>query len=168
MENATQKHVGDCANCPNKAVTTEAVVERPSRRRFLDLLLGTSLGATLIAVFYPIIKFIIPPEIVEATQASVVAGKAGEISANSGKIFKFGNKPGLLIRTPSGELKAFSAVCTHLDCIVQYQPEAKQIWCACHNGQFNLNGQNVGGPPPRPLEEYVVNTRGDEIVVSKA
>jgi Rieske Fe-S protein len=105
---------------------------------------------------------------IEAAQNSVTAGKVSELALNSGKIFKFGNKPGLLIRSASGEFKAFSAVCTHLDCIVQYEPEKKQIWCACHNGQYNLNGQNVGGPAPRPLEEYVVNTRGEEIVVSKA
>jgi Rieske Fe-S protein len=98
----------------------------------------------------------------------VVAAKVNEVPVNSGKIFKFGSKPGIVVRTDSGELKAFSAVCTHLDCIVQYQPETKQIWCACHNGQYNLNGKNVGGPPPRPLEEFKVNTRGDEIVVTKA
>ena len=169
MENATQKQTGDCAQCPNRTALREVAVEvAGSRRRFLNLLLGTSFGATLIAIFYPIIKFITPPEVVEATQSSVVAGKVGEVAVNTGRIFKFGNKPGLLIRTPSGELKAFSAVCTHLDCIVEYQPEAKQIWCACHNGQYNLAGQNTGGPPPRPLEEFIVNTRGDEIVVSKA
>ncbi len=139
----------------------------PKRREFLDYLLGTSLGATLLAILYPVMKFMIPPAVTESAQNSVVAGSAKEIAANTGKIFKFGTKPGILVRTPAGELKAFSAVCTHLDCIVQYSPEKKQIWCACHNGQYNLSGQNVGGPPPRPLEEYVVNTRGDEIVVSK-
>jgi Rieske Fe-S protein len=162
MENINHKEKGECENCPNKTR-----VEQAGRRRFLNYLLGTSFGATLVAVFYPIIKFITPPAVIEAAQNSVVAGRATEIAVNSGKIFKFGNKPGLLIRTQSGELKAFSAVCTHLDCIVQYQPESKQIWCACHNGQYNLNGQNIGGPPPRPLEEYTVNTRGDEIIVSK-
>ena len=139
----------------------------PRRREFLDYLLGTSVGATLLAIFYPIMKFVIPPQVIESAQNSVVAGSVKELAANSGKIFKFGTKPGILIRTASGELKAFSAVCTHLDCIVQYRPDSKQIWCACHNGQYNLSGQNTGGPPPRPLEEYVVNTRGDEIVVSK-
>ena len=139
----------------------------PKRREFLDYLLGTSIGATLAAIFYPIVKFMIPPLVVESAENSVVAGSVNEIAANTGKIFKFGTKPGILVRTPAGELKAFSAVCTHLDCIVQYRPDTKQIWCACHNGQYNMSGQNVGGPPPRPLEEYVVNTRGDEIVVSK-
>lgn len=138
------------------------------RRRFLNYLLGTGVGATLVAVFYPVMKFMIPPRVTEATQNSVVAGKVGEIAVNAGKIFKFGNKPGILIHTQSGDYKAFSAVCTHLDCIVQYRTDSRIIWCACHNGQYNLNGQNIGGPPPRPLEEFTVNIRGDEIVVTKA
>jgi cytochrome b6-f complex iron-sulfur subunit len=140
----------------------------PGRRRFLDYLLGTSLVATLAAIFYPIFKFMSPPRIVESTQNSVVAGKLSDFPVNSGKIFKFGNKPGILIHTPSGELRAFSAVCTHLECIVQYRPDTKQIWCACHNGQYNLEGKNIGGPPPRPLEEYTVNSRNGEIVVTKS
>jgi Rieske Fe-S protein len=148
--------------------TTEAPENPNGRRRFLDFLLATSAGATLVAILYPIFRFMSPPKTVEAAQHSVSAGKLSEIPVNSGKIFKFGNKPGILIRTPSGDLKAFSAVCTHLECIVQYSADKKQIWCACHNGQYNLNGQNIGGPPPRPLEEYAVNTHGDEIVVSKA
>ncbi len=140
----------------------------PARRRFLDYLLGTGVVTTLAAIFYPIIRFMSPPEIVEAMQNSVVAAKLNELPPNSGKIFKFGNKPGILVRTAAGELKAFSAVCTHLDCIVQYRSETKQIWCACHNGQYNLSGQNIGGPPPRPLEEFTVNTRGDDIIVTRA
>lgn len=139
-----------------------------SRRRFLDYLLGTSAVATLGAIIYPIIRFMAPPQIVEALQNSVVAAKLSELPPNSAKIFKFGSKPGLVVRTASGELKAFSAVCTHLDCIVQYRSDTKQIWCACHNGQYNLNGENIGGPPPRPLEEYQVNQRGDDVVVNRA
>lgn len=139
-----------------------------TRRSFLDYLLGTSAFATLAAILYPIIRFMAPPQIVEAMQSSVVAAKISELPPNSGKIFKFGSKPGLIVHTASGELKAFSAVCTHLDCIVQYRPDTKQIWCACHNGQYNLNGENIGGPPPRPLEAYPVNKRGDDIVVNRS
>jgi len=139
-----------------------------TRRRFLDYLLGTSAVATLGAIVYPIFRFMSPPQVIESAENSVVAAKLTEIPVNSGKIFKFGTKPGILVRTASGEFKAFSAVCTHLDCIVQYRPDTKQIWCACHNGQYNLGGKNIGGPPPRPLEEYQVNTRGDDVVVTKA
>ena len=139
-----------------------------SRRRFLDYLLGTSAVATLAAIFYPIFRFMVPPEIVEAQQNSVVAGKLAELPVNSGKIFKFGSTPGLLVRTQSGDVKAFSASCTHLDCIVQYDPNSKQIICACHNGAYDLSGKNVSGPPPRPLDEYTVNVKGDDITVTKA
>jgi Rieske Fe-S protein len=138
------------------------------RRRFLDILLSSSIVATLASIFYPIIEFIIPPKVTEAQQNNVVAGKVGELKPNSGKIFKFGSAPGILICTATGEYRAFSATCTHLDCTVQYRADAKQIWCACHNGQYDLMGKNIGGPPPRPLEVYAVNVRGEDIIVSKA
>ncbi|RMG55557.1 MAG: Rieske (2Fe-2S) protein [Acidobacteria bacterium] len=99
--------------------------------------------------------------------SSAVVGKAKEPHPSSGKIFKFGSKPGILIQTPAGEFRAFSAICTHLGCIVQYRPDLRHIWCACHNGHYDLYGRNIAGPPPRPLERYQVNIRGDEIIVSK-
>jgi len=93
--------------------------------------------------------------------------KPDDIAVNTGQIFKFGNRAGLLIRTSNNELKAFSATCTHLGCIVRYRPDLGEIWCACHNGHFDLNGRNVSGPPPAPLEDFTVNVRGDQIVVGK-
>lgn len=138
-----------------------------SRRRFIDYLLGTSVFATLAAILYPIFRFMVPPKVVEAQQNSVVAGKVNEIPVNSGRIFKFGSKPGLLVRTEAGDVKAFSASCTHLDCIVQYDPKSKQIICACHNGVYDLTGKNVSGPPPRPLDEFLVKISGDDITVTK-
>jgi Rieske Fe-S protein len=140
----------------------------PARRRFLNYLLGTSIVATLGAILYPVFRFMVPPEIVEAQSNSVVAGKVNDIAANSGKIFKFGSKPGIVIKTATGEIKAFSASCTHLDCIVQYDPSQKAITCACHNGKYDLTGKNISGPPPRPLEEFTVNVKGDDITVTKA
>ncbi len=109
----------------------------------------------------------VPPRVVESSASSVVAGKKAELKPNTGKIFKFGNKPGILLQTPAGEYRAFSAICTHLDCTVQYREEEKLIWCACHNGRYDLTGKNISGPPPRPLEEFKVNVRGDEIIVSR-
>jgi Rieske Fe-S protein len=142
--------------------------EQPTtRRNLLNYLLGTGALASLGAILYPITRFMIPPRIVESTASSVVAATVAELKPNEGKIFKFGSKPGLLIQTPAGEYRAFSAVCTHLDCTVQYRSEEKLIWCACHNGRYDLTGKNISGPPPRPLEEFKVNVRGEEIVVSR-
>jgi len=99
---------------------------------------------------------------------AVTAAKVSDLKLNSGRIFKFGSRPGLLVRTLGGTWKAFLAVCPHLNCTVQYRSETQQIWCACHNGTFDLNGQVISGPPPKPLEEFAVNVRGDEVIVSRS
>lgn len=141
----------------------------PSRKKFLDWLLGTSVGGLVVAVAYPVVRYIIPPEVPEAAVSSVVLPfEATDMTPNTGRIFKFGSKPGIIVKTPSGELRAFSAECTHLDCTVQYRDDLTQIWCACHNGHYDLAGVNVAGPPPRPLTPYQVNVRGTQIVVSQA
>lgn len=139
----------------------------PERRSLLDFFLSASLLSFLGAVLYPVLRFIAPPRITESRVSSVVAAKVGEVAANSGKIFRFGSRPGILVRTASGEWRAFSAVCTHLQCTVQFRSDVEKIWCACHNGYFDLTGRNVSGPPPRPLEEYAVTVKGEDVVVSE-
>jgi cytochrome b6-f complex iron-sulfur subunit len=139
-----------------------------NRRRFLDGVLGTGFVSTVVAIAYPVWRFLIPPVGGEAATQSVVAAQASQVKPNSGLVFKFGSKPGLLIRTPDGELQAFNAVCTHLQCTVQYKADTSQIWCACHNGMYDLQGNVVSGPPPRPLERLTVNQRGEDVVVSRA
>ncbi len=138
------------------------------RRRFLNWMLGTGVGALSASVLYPVIRFLVPPEVEESDESQVTLPLSPrEIPRNSGQIFRFGSRPGLIIRTPQGELKAFDGMCTHLDCIVQYREDISHIWCACHNGHYDLNGTNIQGPPPRPLQEYSVIEVGDKIVVSK-
>jgi Rieske Fe-S protein len=92
-----------------------------------------------------------------------------DISAepNKAKTFKFGRTMGIIVMTETGELKAMAATCTHLDCTVQHRPDLGIIWCACHNGRYDLDGNNLSGPPPRPLEQYVINEVDADIFVSK-
>ena len=146
---------------------TTAAVDH-NRRNLLNWFLSTTAGAFLISVTYPLSRYLIPPEVEESTANTVtLALKPQEVKPNSGQIFRFGSQAGILVKDTNGELKAFSAVCTHLACIVQYRPDISHIWCACHNGHFDLNGRNVEGPPPKPLEQFVVNVRAEQIVVSK-
>jgi Rieske Fe-S protein len=140
---------------------------RVTRKSFINWLLGTSLGATAAAALYPVLRFVVPPEVAEAPVNRVLAGKLSELAPNTGKIFRFGAKPGLIVRTVNGDVRAFAAVCTHLACTVQYRPDFQHIWCACHNGHYDLQGKNIQGPPPRPLEAYKVDIAGDDIYVSK-
>jgi len=139
----------------------------PGRRRLLGFLLGSSLLASLASIIYPILKFVLPPPSGEMDADTVVAARADELAPNSGKIFRFGSRPGILIRTPTGEYCAFSATCTHLECTVQYRGREHDVWCACHNGVYDLQGRNVSGPPPRPLEVYDVHVQGEDVVVAR-
>lgn len=138
-----------------------------SKRDFLKYILGGSVVAWIAAVLYPIAEYLKPPKQSEVEVSSVKAGLLKDIPKDSGQIVKFGSKPVILIRTASGDLRAFSAVCTHLECTVQFKKEMGMIWCACHNGKYDLNGRNVSGPPPRPLQPYKVNVKGEEVFISK-
>ena len=145
-----------------------AIDREGTSRRVVNAFLATSAGAFLLSVLYPVSRYLVPPKVGESTAATVTLPlKPAEVKPNTGQIFKFGSRPAILIRTAAGDLRAFSAVCTHLNCTVQYRPDLGHIWCACHNGHFDLNGHNIAGPPPRPLEAFTVNARGDQIVVSK-
>jgi Rieske Fe-S protein len=139
----------------------------PGRRTFLNWLLGLWAAGVAASILYPILRYLLPPDIPEAATQSADAGKASTLAPNSGRVVAFGSAPAIVIRTAAGEYRAFSAVCTHLSCTVQYRPDLQHIWCACHNGHYDLNGRNIAGPPPRPLEQYDVNLRDGEIIVSK-
>ena len=138
-----------------------------SRRSFLNALLATGAASVAAVVGYPVVKFIEPPDVAEASSDAVIAAYEGELGPDEWKIFPMGAEPGILIRNADGEYLAFSAVCEHLQCTVVYRSDFGQILCPCHNGRIDMTGRNVAGPPPRPLEQFAVNQRGDEIVVSR-
>jgi Rieske Fe-S protein len=125
----------------------------------MNWFLGTSTGALFVSIVYPVFRFISPPNIPEAATAQVEAGPVNdpEIIEKGFKIIRFGADPVILIRAADGDFRAFAGTCTHLDCIVEFQSDQQRIWCNCHNGEYNLSGQVVAGPPPKPLEEYKVD-----------
>lgn len=146
----------------------DGLIENPERRSFISGALtffSTLFGALF---FFPIAKFLKQPAVSGGNVNRVVAGKVAEIPNDTGRIFRFGNTPALLIKTPDGEFRSFSAVCSHLDCTVQYMDGKQHILCACHNGKFDLSGKVISGPPPRPLEEYRVQVEGEDVIVSRS
>ncbi|MFQ5737562.1 MAG: ubiquinol-cytochrome c reductase iron-sulfur subunit [Acidobacteriota bacterium] len=146
------------------------------RRRLLNWLLGSSVSALAGSILYPVFRFISPPRMPESTTAQVMAGPTNdpELVEKGFKIVAFGVEPVILIRVAENDYRAFTATCTHLDCIVGYQKEQRRIWCNCHNGVYDLSGQNVGGPPPKPLTVLQVHlvSRGPDqaqnIVISRS
>lgn len=139
------------------------------RRSFMNWLLGGSVTALAASVFYPIARFVSAPRVPEATTNQVEAGPTNDpdLLDKGFKIVRFGSAPVILIKVAENDFRAFSATCTHLDCIVEFQKKEKRLWCNCHNGEYDLTGRNVAGPPPRPLDRYEVHVVSGNLVVKR-
>ena len=138
--------------------------ESPGRRRFLRFLMSFSVVSSISIITAPIVGFLIPPKTPTSGGGSrVLAGKLSELPAGTGKVVAMGSKPVIVTNTEAG-VSAFSAVCTHLGCIVDFDPTVRQIVCPCHDGHFNpSSGVVVSGPPPRPLAPIATAIEGDDI-----
>jgi len=138
-----------------------------SRRDFFTGLIYGSLGSLAAFIAYPVVRFLVYekklplPKAVTATLADIE-----KMPLNSAVYFQYGYLPGIMVRTETGEIKAFSAKCTHLDCNVQYRPDTQQFHCACHDGYFDITGKNIAGPPPSPLLAFAVRQEGNELVIT--
>ena len=137
------------------------------RRGVLGAILGTGVLGLIGSVVYPVWRFVFPPRDVRVAEEAVVAGQEADFPPNSGRLIMFGGEPAMVLRTPEGEYRAFLGTCTHLACTVEYRPDLQQIYCACHDGRFDLTGRNVAGPPPRPLTVLEVQLREGEVLVSR-
>jgi len=93
----------------------------------------------------------------------VVSGKFLEIlEKDLFVLVPYGPQPVMIIKLSDGELRAFTAVCTHGQCNVRYRPEEADIYCGCHKGKFTEEGVNVPGtPPPRPLRKFHLQRQED-------
>lgn len=141
--------------------------EKIGRRSFLNVVLGFGLVGWLGGLMYPVFSFLNPPKAPEVDVKNMSLGKVDDIPNDSSKMFKFGNRPGILVKTKDGEIRAFDATCTHLECTVQFKKDENLIWCACHNGKYDLYGKNISGPPPRPLSVFNIVVEKGEIFVTK-
>jgi Rieske Fe-S protein len=159
--------------------------ENLPRRGWLSAILQGAIAVTVVAIFYPVARFLRPRRTtVSGAQETVAPFRVNEISVAKNNPFNFAGRPCLVVLTSEGskrlaqsqplradDVRAFDAVCTHVDCTVKYRSDQADIFCSCHNGVYDLNGHNVAGPPPRPLQTYSVVLRGEpgqeEIVVSR-
>jgi Rieske Fe-S protein len=136
------------------------------RRDILGIAVGGSAAAFALAVVYPVARFVEPPT--RPLGGPVVVGKLEEFPVDGAKMVSVNDRPVLILRGADGELRAFSALCTHLQCVVAYSAERRQIECPCHRGVYSLDGRNIDGPPPRPLDELVVSVNEGSVIVSSA
>ncbi len=140
----------------------ELISANHSRRRFLDLVLGTGLVAWVGSILYPVIRYLTPlPKSGPGGPTVLTRAELAKLEQQHFIIVPSGGQRVLVVEDPTRKLFALDAKCTHEGCTVQYLPGQSVIWCACHNGRFDLAGRVLSGPPPRPLAEYTVERQAD-------
>jgi cytochrome b6-f complex iron-sulfur subunit len=127
----------------------------------------------LAALGYPVYRYLASSEEAAESAAPItsvaLSADYRQLPKGTAKMFKFGHSPGVLIHHLDDSWVAMTAVCTHLGCTVQYEPEADRIHCACHGGVYNpYTGANVSGPPPKPLKLFKVAVNATGVDVSLA
>jgi cytochrome b6-f complex iron-sulfur subunit len=141
-----------------------------TRRLFLGIASAAGIGYAA-AIGYPVYRYLASPIEENAAAAAVTEvalHDAQKLPAGSALMFKFGSQPAMLIHHRDNTWTALGAVCTHLGCTVQYVPARDVIHCNCHGGEYDpYTGQNISGPPPRPLKRYVVKLNDEAAVVSR-
>lgn len=139
------------------------------RRSFVNLMLGAGLTGWLATILYPVLRYLSPLQRSASADEVVVGDKAkGDIAAAGFAIVALGAERVLVFRDPQQQMRACSAKCTHEGCTVQYKADESIIWCACHNGRFDLDGRVLSGPPPRPLAAYkVAGSLDTKLVVTR-
>ncbi len=141
-----------------------------TRRRLVRWLLGFSAVSTLGGVLTPIVGYLWPPARARGSQGGrTPVGAVSDFPLNSGTVTPVNDEPVIVVNTEAGGIKAYSAICTHLGCIVYWHESRGVIQCPCHDGRFNpLNGAVISGPPPRALPPYEFEIVDGQVYVGQA
>jgi Rieske Fe-S protein len=133
-----------------------------TRREFAKFL---TLGSVLLAAANAVIAFVGLRHRDKQTPATLIA-TSSSIPPGGSALFQYptDQDPCILVRPKTGDLLAYSQVCTHLSCAVVHQPEQNQLFCPCHHGCFSESeGRPIAGPPTRRLPRIKLEQHGDDV-----
>ncbi len=141
-----------------------------TRRNLFEKFVGMLFGGTALAFLAPALAFLFPNKNFGATDRNFNEANGQPISATSipedgARAGMLGGKPAVVLRR-NGELVAFSAVCSHLGCVVAFNASEKIFLCPCHGGEYDAEGKVIAGPPPQPLARLAIKIEDDKIVLS--
>lgn len=130
-----------------------------NRRGFLWIMGGLLLGAAA-ATTNAVVRYLMPPPKQKA--AKELSIPTAQIPPGSSLVVEYRGSPVILVNSGGG-VSAFSAVCTHLGCVVKWVGAEKIFYCPCHAGKFDLAGRVIAGPPPEPLHKIDIEVIDDVI-----
>jgi cytochrome b6-f complex iron-sulfur subunit len=151
---------------PRVAAPRPAESGRPTRRRFLTWMSQAFLGLWGVGAAAAIAAYLRVPERGERIAERLVrVGMLDDLAVGDGKLIRHGTTPFYVVRLDATRVVAMSAICTHVRCVLGYDRERRGFVCPCHDGRFDMAGNVLSGPPPRPLPSYAVSVRAGEVFV---
>jgi len=136
-----------------------------SRRKVLDSAIRAGLALLTGGMVVPGAIYLWPAQARGPGEGPVSAGPADTFAPGTARLINARGRPILVLALPAGRFRAFSAICTHLGCVVKWNDADGTILCPCHAGVFGTDGRVQSGPPPRPLPEYEVIRAGNDLKV---
>jgi cytochrome b6-f complex iron-sulfur subunit len=133
-----------------------------NRRDFLTQIGGGACAATVAGSLVVTLDFLKPKVLFEPPTVF----RAGSALDYPEGTVRFNREQRAYVIGGGGGVFALSAVCTHLGCITRYLSDERAIACPCHGSRFDLEGNVVHGPAPRPLPwlEVTADAAGNLVV----
>jgi cytochrome b6-f complex iron-sulfur subunit len=136
-----------------------------SRRDFLNEIIASAFGLAGVGATVLTYQYLSPNALFEPP-LTFRAGTPDLYPVNS--VTYIAEQAVYIVHVPEG-FYAVSAICTHLGCITEWNPDARLIACPCHGSKFRTDGANIEGPAPSPLNHWGITlTPAGELLVNKA
>lgn len=150
-------------------VGKESNVLMPRRSFLMSVCLGASMVSFGGVSAYAVGKYLFPPGALGGEgEGEAVRIPFSEVPVGTAKIIRYKGDPSIIVRDSERSVRALSAACTHLGCIVKWDSVKEALVCPCHAAFFDLNGNVMGGPAPSPLQSLPVKISQDEIIIGEA
>lgn len=136
------------------------------RELLVNVLVGLTFLGPLATVVYSAVRYLIPPaQGIKGAAEHLQVALVSDLTAGQSKDFLYNDAPYALLRVGE-EFRAFSKICTHLGCVVQWKADDQTFRCPCHAAVFDANGAVISGPAPRPLPRLKVEVSAGKVYVS--
>ncbi|MFQ5824834.1 MAG: ubiquinol-cytochrome c reductase iron-sulfur subunit [bacterium] len=149
------------------------------RRSFFKFAIGLFNGLIALLLLVPGLGYLLTPIFRKSGATWVKLGAVENFfkSEPQKAIFKYTSETGYTRSEKTGfvwvvtsaeeshRVMVLSAVCTHTGCNVSWQSSEEKFVCPCHGGQYNINGEVIAGPPPRPLEKIPIRIKNEQVFV---